>query len=70
MVKTHTGMVEITTALGKVRLYHSDNAWVVSAGETYNPETGKRNGGTGRASVLLRDTIRALPGEGKTARED
>lgn len=74
MVKTHTGMVEITTALGKVRkkvrLYRADNAWVVRAGETYNPETGQRNGGTGRGSVLLRDTIRALPEEGKTVPDD
>ncbi|ELO0595382.1 TPA: hypothetical protein ACJGSF_005114 [Salmonella enterica subsp. enterica serovar Muenchen] len=74
MVKTHTGTVEITTALGKirkkVRLYRSEKAWVVTAGETYNPETGQRNGGTVRASVLLPDTIRALPGEGKTAPDD
>ncbi|HGG6756618.1 TPA: hypothetical protein ACJGSF_003223 [Salmonella enterica subsp. enterica serovar Muenchen] len=68
MVKTHTGKVEVTTALGKIRknvgLYRSDKAWVVNAGETYNPETGQRNGGTARASVLLLDTIRTLPGKG------
>ncbi|EBR9313064.1 TPA: hypothetical protein ACWV7G_001490 [Salmonella enterica subsp. enterica serovar Muenchen] len=67
MVKTHTGKVEVTTALGKIRknvgLYRSEKAWVVSAGETYNPETGLRNGGTVRTSVLLLDTIRALPGK-------
>ncbi|EKQ1742861.1 hypothetical protein ACE60T_005063 [Salmonella enterica] len=70
MVKTHTGTVEVTTALGKVqkkvRFYRSEKAWVVTAGETYSPETGKRNGGTVRASVLLLDTIRALPGKGKS----
>ncbi|ECG0109347.1 hypothetical protein DDQ45_18045 [Salmonella enterica] len=67
MVKTHTGKTEVTTALGKirknVRLYRSEKAWVVTAGETYSPETGKRNGGTTRASVLLLESIRALPGK-------
>ncbi|HAF2305072.1 TPA: hypothetical protein G8N79_003524 [Salmonella enterica] len=57
----------MTTALGKIRknvgLYRSEKAWVVTAGETYSPETGKRNGGTTRASVLLLDTIRTLPGK-------
>ncbi|HAG0015878.1 TPA: hypothetical protein G8O67_003184 [Salmonella enterica] len=68
MVKTHTGKTEVTTAQGKirknVRLYRSEKAWVVTAGETYSPETGLRNGGTVRTSVLLLDTIRALPGKG------
>ncbi|HBM0024431.1 TPA: hypothetical protein ACS50C_002215 [Salmonella enterica] len=67
MVKTHTGKVEVTTALGKIRknvgLYRSDKAWVVTAGETYSPETGQRNGGTMRASLLLLDTIRTLSGK-------
>ncbi|EHN1697028.1 hypothetical protein KG383_004453 [Salmonella enterica subsp. enterica serovar Newport] len=67
MVKTHTGTVVTETAPGKVRkkvrLYRSEKAWVVTAGETYSPETGKRNGGTTRASVLLLESIRALPGK-------
>ncbi|EBD6544527.1 hypothetical protein NAK90_002052 [Salmonella enterica] len=65
MVKTHTGTVIVETALGKirkkVRFYRTEKAWVVTAGETYSPETGQRNGGTVRAGVLLLDSIRALP---------
>ncbi|EDS8888701.1 hypothetical protein GQC79_003631 [Salmonella enterica] len=65
MVKTHTGTVIVETALGKirkkVRFYRTEKAWVVTAGETYNPETGQRNGGTVRAGVLLLDSIRVLP---------
>ncbi|EBR8157196.1 hypothetical protein DOA20_18670 [Salmonella enterica subsp. enterica serovar Newport] len=66
--KTHTGTVVVDTALGKIRktvkLYRSEKAWVVYAGETYSPETGHRNGGTTRAGVLLLETIRCLPASG------
>ncbi|HGV9720672.1 TPA: hypothetical protein ACNOC2_001378 [Salmonella enterica subsp. enterica serovar Enteritidis] len=65
MVKTHTGTVEVTTALGKirkkVRLYRTEKAWVNTPRESWSPETGLRNGGTMRTSVLLLDSIRALP---------
>ncbi|EKC7222261.1 hypothetical protein OP853_004806 [Salmonella enterica] len=42
-------------------LFRSERTWAVTAGEPYNPDTGQRNGGTVRASVLLPDTIRGLP---------
>lgn len=62
MIKTHTGIVVVETALGKIRktvkLYRSEKAWVVSARES---ETGCRNSGTGRAGMLLLDTVRHLP---------
>ncbi|EBS1146876.1 hypothetical protein V8420_001717 [Salmonella enterica subsp. enterica] len=61
----------VETALGKIRktvkLYRSEKAWVVYAGETYNPETGRRNGGTNRAGILLLESVRRLPVSGEKA---
>ncbi|EBR4458243.1 hypothetical protein C2478_20335 [Salmonella enterica] len=74
MIKTHTGTVVVETALGKtrktVRLYRSEKSWVVSVGETYNPQTGVRNGGVGRHGALLLDSIRPLVVTGTIAEKN
>ena len=62
--KTHTGIVVVQTALGKVRktvkLYQTNKAWVVSAGESYSLDCGSRIIGSPRAGILLLDSIKPL----------
>lgn len=62
--KTHTGVVVVETALGKVRktvkLYRTDKAWVVSAGVSYSLDNGYRVIGSQRAGVLLLKSIKPL----------
>ncbi len=62
--KTHTGIVVIETALGKVRktvkLYRTDKVWVVSVRESYSSESGYRIIGNPRTGVLLLNSIKPL----------